>query len=332
MIEAKFWHPVATVDSVADQPHAARLLGKDLVLWRDEAGEAHAWADQCPHRGARLSMGRVTGSVLECPYHGWQFDASAQLIKLPALPEFTPTTAHRAQAYSVCEQYGLIWVRLQDNDGATSSAPPIFAAEAQAQLRKVTAGPYEVATSAPRIVENFLDLAHFGFVHEHWLGAREAAAIADYQVESTATGIMACGCRAWQPQSSIHAQAGAMVEYTYEVNAPFTSILTKMPEQGSVAINDFRESIALFICPIDAEFSRVWFRIAMNDFASSDSELISFQDTIFSQDKPILESQRPKRLPLDPRAELHSAADKSSAAYRRALRKWGISFGVLTNA
>ncbi len=342
MIERELWHPVATVDSVADRPSAVQLLQQDLVLWRDGIGHVHAWIDQCPHRGSRLSMGRVVGAVLECPYHGWQFDANAQLINVPALPEFTPPAAHRVRAFDVCEQYGLIWVRLQaaadrasvdvtvdpTSLAAQRAEPPLFAAESELRLRKVSVGPYDVATSAPRIVENFLDLAHFGFVHEHWLGARAEPAIADYQIESTASGFVARGCRAWQPQSSIHAQSGAMVEYTYEVNAPFTAILTKIPDQGSVAISEFRESIALFVCPVEPEQSRIWFRLAMNDFVSPDSELASFQDTIFNQDKPILESQRPKCLPLDPGAELHSAADKSSAAYRRLLRQWGIRFGV----
>ena len=54
----------------------------------------------------------------------------------------------------------------------------------------------------------------------------------------------------------------------------------------------------------------------------------AFQDAIFGQDRPVLESQRPRRLPLDPRAELHCAADRASAAYRRHLRATGIAFGT----
>ena len=56
---------------------------------------------------------------------------------------------------------------------------------------------------------------------------------------------------------------------------------------------------------------------------------IDFQDTIFGQDRPVLESQRPKRLPLAPDAEVHSAADRISSAYRRYLRDSGITFGVI---
>ena len=89
MIEHTLWHPVALSADVADKPVAAQLLEQALVLWRDAQGAVHAWADKCPHRGAKLSLGRVVHgalgnanssgnaaqSVLECAYHGWQFGA-----------------------------------------------------------------------------------------------------------------------------------------------------------------------------------------------------------------------------------------------------------------
>ncbi len=79
---------------------------------------------------------------------------------------------------------------------------------------------------------------------------------------------------------------------------------------------------------MEPERCRVWFRLAMADFERDDAQLRAFQDTIFLQDKPVLESQRPRSLPLDLRAELHTAADKASSFYRRHLRARGITFGV----
>jgi len=154
----------------------------------------------------------------------------------------------------------------------------------------------------------------------------------------------------------VHAQGGADVDYSYEVNAPYTAVLTKLPlrapetpsaspPQGdvgrlkngpaasaaSVALADFRESIALFICPLTSETSRVWFRLAMTDFESPDTTLQTFQHTIFKQDQPVLESQSPKCLPISghaPVQELHGAADRSAMAYRRFLRERGITYGT----
>ena len=332
MIEASLFHPVALVDELGERPLPVQLLGHELVLWRDSRGDVHAADDRCPHRGAALSLGRVQGDTLECAYHGWRFDGRGQCVAVPALPGFTPPAGHRACTHSVRLAFGLVWVALEAD--VPADAPdrlPHFAAEQDAHLRKLCCGPYDVATSAPRIVENFLDMSHFGFVHEGLLGAREFTAMAPHAVEATANGFRATGCRAWQPQSSLHATGGAIVEYTYEVNAPYSCVLTKVPDAASVARADFRESIALFVCPLTVERSRVWFRLAMNDFETSDATLRAFQDKIFMQDRPVLESQRPHALPIlagTSVTELHSAADKSSAAYRRYLIERGITFGV----
>lgn len=328
MVESTLWHPVALCGDVAQSPLAVQLLEQPVVLWRDGLGAVQAFADQCPHRGARLSLGRVTSEGrLECPYHGWQFAASGQCTQVPALPAFVPPPTHCARHFEARESYGLVWVRMV-GDGDTHASPPAFQAEDDARLRKLNCGPYDVATSAPRIIENFLDMSHFGFVHEGWLGSREATAIDDYRVDPTATGLLATGCKAWQPQSNLHSTAPAQVEYTYEVTAPYAAVLTKVPEAGTTTVDGWRESIALFICPVTPVSSRVWFRLAVADFESPDAKLQAFQHTIFTQDQPVLESQRPQRLPLDLRAELHTPADRASSAYRRFLRQAGITFGV----
>ena len=328
---AALWHPVVLAADLQSKPYAAHLLGQNVVVWRDLNGQAHAWADQCPHRGARLSLGRVCEGRLECPYHGWQFEGSGRCVHVPALPGFTPPAGHSAQVFEVQECYGLVWVRLNTRPKDVASAAfalPAFGAETDTRLRKINCGPYDVATSAPRIVENFLDMSHFSFVHAGWLGDRASPSIEDYQVELTATGLLATGCKAWQPQSNLHSTEPALVEYSYEVTAPYAAVLTKIPEAGKTAIDGWRESIALFICPMTPESSRVWFRLAVADFDSTEVKFQEFQHTIFTQDQPVLESQKPKCLPLDLQAEAHTAADKASSMYRRFLKNSAIEFGT----
>jgi phenylpropionate dioxygenase-like ring-hydroxylating dioxygenase large terminal subunit len=324
MVERELWHPVIAVDALPlGAPLAVRLLGDDIVLWRDVHGAPHAWADRCPHRGTKLSLGRLLpdGSGLECPYHGWQFDRSGQCVVIPALPAFKPPPTHHACAFEAREAYGLLWARM--STGAANAPLPSFAAEDDASLRKLTGGPYVVEASAPRIVENFLDMAHFGFVHEGWLGDRAHASVADYVIEPTATGFVATDCSAWQPRANRLAEEGSIVRYRYELVSPFSAVLTKLPEvQGGA-----QDEIALFVLPQEPERSVVWFRFATADHTSSDAELRAFQETIFGQDKPILESQSPKRLPLSG-GEVHCAADRASAAYRRFLIDRHITFGT----
>jgi phenylpropionate dioxygenase-like ring-hydroxylating dioxygenase large terminal subunit len=344
--ESKVWHPVATAASVeASRVHGTILLGQPIVVWRAASGMLHAWADQCPHRGAALSLGCVKGERLQCGYHGWEFGGASRACEFaPSQPGKVPLAQIRA-AYDVQEAYGMIWVRLSSSE---SEVPP-FPEFAHPHLRKIFCGPYDVETSAPRIVENFLDMAHFGFIHPNILGDAAHAEVPDYEVraldsgqsnantsrsprapftEGKATqsaGVIATRCFAYQPKSNATISGGSMVEYTYRVPAPYTSILTKIP----TAQNGFEEAIALFAQPITEETSRVWFVLAMTDFSSPEATLQQFQDTIFAQDKPIVESQTPKRLPLDLRAEAHGAADKMSSAYRRYLASQHISFGVI---
>ncbi|MBX3606549.1 MAG: aromatic ring-hydroxylating dioxygenase subunit alpha [Piscinibacter sp.] len=316
--EARHAHPVVAAPDLGAAPLAVRLLGEDWVLWRDAAGAPRAAPDRCPHRGTRLSLGRVCDGQLECPYHGWRFDAAGRCVAIPALPGFQPPASHALAVQPLHEAHGLLWLQ---PDGGAPRLPP-FAGGMLDHLRQLTVGPYDVATSAPRIVENFLDLAHFGFVHEGWLGDRAHAALADYRVEGSADGFVATGCTAWQPQSNRLSTEGSWVRYRYELVAPYAAVLVKLPEQQ----DGYRDEIALFVCPADEEASRVWFRMAVTDHNSSDAELRAFQHTIFTQDQPVLESQRPRRLPLT--GEVHCAADRSSAAYRRYLRENAITFGV----
>lgn len=321
------WHPVALSQAVpAGTVVASSLLGTDLALWRSRDGTLHAWEDRCPHRGTRFSIGSVRDDGLQCAYHAWQFAPSGQCIAVPAMPRLKPSASLCARAFGVAERYGLVWVCL----GSPAADVLPFPEYADARLNKVVCGPYEVATSGPRIVENFLDMAHFPFVHTGILGAPERTEVRDYQVEAWddgdgGSGLLATGCFFWQPQTNSLAHGGSEVEYTYRVVRPLTAILTKVPE----AQQGFREAISLHVQPLSEESSRVWIILALTNFIQSESELRAFQDRIFLQDKPIIENQVPKRLPLVAGAELSLACDRMSVAYRKYLSGRGMHYGVI---
>jgi len=116
-----------------------------------------------------------------------------------------------------------------------------------------------------------------------------------------------------------------MVEYTYRVVRPLAAILTKLPQRRDGRI----EAIGLFVQPQDEEHCQAWIVLAMTNDVSSDQELRAFQDRIFLQDLEILESQRPKKVPLEPGVEVPQRADRLSAAYRRMLKRAGLRYGVL---
>lgn len=341
-LEHTLWHPVLALDDLQTSPVSVTLLGQPLVLWRDGEGQAHAWTDRCPHRGARLSLGQVveTGCGLRqlaCPYHGWEFAPGGRCVHVPARPDWSPPPSHATRAHDVQEVHGLLWVRLiaPAADAALPvelTQPPRFEPAAQAGWRSVVCGPYSVATSAPRLVENFLDMSHFGFVHRGSLGDAEHAQVDVGHVEETATGVHARHCRAWQPQGYADAEGGQFVAYHYAVLGPYAASLQK----ESVVPDGPHNAIALFINPVHAEACTAWFVMSTRNDPSTDESLRAFQDAVFAQDRPVVESQTPVRLPIhaggsrdtDCVPELHGPADRLSAAYRRCLVRWGVTVGV----
>src|SRR5215471_9055306 len=107
----RMWFPVARSGDVASAPVEAELLGERLVVFRPGPDVAAPVAtDRCPHRGARLSLGRVAGNVLECPYHGWQWSPDGRCALVPSQPGAHPN-AHMTVWLSQ-ERYGLVWACL----------------------------------------------------------------------------------------------------------------------------------------------------------------------------------------------------------------------------
>ncbi|MDP3835567.1 MAG: aromatic ring-hydroxylating dioxygenase subunit alpha [Hydrogenophaga sp.] len=340
MIEQQLWHPVIASHQVREAPVACALLGQPLVLWREHAHDGdrvHAWADQCPHRGARLSLGRVLiglhGARLECPYHGWQFGGAGRCQHVPAAPDFVPPPAHCTTVFEAQERHGLVWVRLRPPAAqplaAGLSEPPAFAPGDDPAWRTVLCGPYELNTGAPRLVENFLDLSHFGFVHEGWLGERGHAQVQTGTVEEgvDGAGLVVRDARAWQPRAYAGADEGAWIAYRYEVPHPFAAVL----RQDATAGDPVSNAIALVIRPDGHELCTAWFVMATQGDTSTDQELIAFQDAVFAQDRPVVESQTPRALPIGrsaPVTEVHGPADRVSSAYRRYLNRLGIALGT----
>ena len=81
-----FWYPMTSTVELTDQPLKVRALGQDFVVYRDTQGKAHCLANTCTHRGGSLAGGKVKGDCIQCPYHGWQFDAAGRCVDIPGSP------------------------------------------------------------------------------------------------------------------------------------------------------------------------------------------------------------------------------------------------------
>lgn len=220
-------------------------------------------------------------------------------------------------------QYGYVWTTFGQNP------KPLFKLDNydEQDRRNIHAATFGVNVSAPRAVENFLDMAHFAFVHTGYLGEEPHTEIPDYEIEldEEVDEIIARDCRSLRSQRS-EGQSGAVeVSYVYRIMQPFLTLLTM-----ASAVDPSREdTIALFVQPVDEDNVNAHMLLSVIDSTNDDSAVRRFQQIVFGQDKPILENQFPKRMPLDPRAETPIRADKMGVAYRRWLRKKQITYGVI---
>ena len=219
--------------------------------------------------------------------------------------------------------YGYVWTSLGTPSAGIFPIPEY----AEADRRKLNAATFGVNVSAPRAIENFLDMGHFPYVHTDILGVEPHTEVKEYDVEISVDRdeIVATRCRFFQPMASIASDGGADVEYIYRVPHPYCSVLYK-----SSPLDETRmDVIAVFLQPLGEERIRAHMLLCVLDDTNADKIIKRFQQTIFGQDKPILENQFPKRLPLDPRAETPIRADKSAIAYRRWLSQKGLTYGVI---
>lgn len=196
----------------------------------------------------------------------------------------------------------------------------------EADRRWVYCGAVHVRASGLRLIENFLDLAHFPYVHTDILGIEEKPEVAKYEVEQRrdVDELWATKCEFFQPKAAATAGEGQISKYMYRVTSPFNVMLYKTappaPKRWDV--------IALFVQPLDETESVAHPFMLLIDETSSDAELIQFQQMIFLQDKIVLENQRPLTLPLQPGRETPTRADLSSVLYRRWLKEKALIFGT----
>jgi phenylpropionate dioxygenase-like ring-hydroxylating dioxygenase large terminal subunit len=313
------WHPVASVRQLEQQAVlGVRLLGEDLVIWRSE-GVHHAWRDLCIHRGSRLSLGRMEGRCLVCPYHGWTYDETGRCVRIPAHPEQKPPARAMVTQYRIVERYGLLWVSLGEPGG---EVPP-FPEWDDERMGKAVCGPFaHVRAHGPRLIENFLDAAHFPFVHGGVLGDPGRAELGQYEARITDRGVESDPVRIFQPDP--YGGAAGDVTYTYHAYRPLTAHFTKHMPQAT-------NGLLLALTPHDVLDTTAWFVVATSalcDDAALEREYTPRIGEIFEQDRAIVESQRPELLPLDLQSELHLRSDRVAIAYRQWLRALGVRFGV----
>jgi nitrite reductase/ring-hydroxylating ferredoxin subunit len=169
----RFWHPVSRASSLKDLPVAIRILGEDLVLFRDRRGSIGLLERHCCHRGASLEFGVIEEQGLRCCYHGWLFDVDGTILEMPnEVPGRYRGQLHHG-AYPIHEFEGVVFAYM----GPPDKIPPF------PMLDTFDVAGYELGTGEPvgisnikpcnwlQIMDNVVDPVHEAFLHARSGGA-----------------------------------------------------------------------------------------------------------------------------------------------------------------
>jgi phenylpropionate dioxygenase-like ring-hydroxylating dioxygenase large terminal subunit len=183
----KFWYAIAPLDRLGDGPLPFRLMGEEIVLFLDSDGEPAALQDRCIHRTAKLSLGRCAAGHIECGYHGWTYDRSGKLVRIPQFDADTPVPLRSVTSYRCVARYGYAWVALDE------PVQPIFdiPEDGMPRYRRIFQFYQRWNTAPLRFMENSFDNAHFSFVHRGTFGLTAQPKPHKYEIQETDYGFYA---------------------------------------------------------------------------------------------------------------------------------------------
>ncbi|TVY11362.1 aromatic ring-hydroxylating oxygenase subunit alpha [Paenibacillus cremeus] len=317
LVLAQYWYPVAIAEEIKDKPVSATLLDVNLVCYRSR-GQVIVARDLCFHRGAPLSKGWVEKDEIVCPYHGFRYNCEGVCTAVPAHPDSKISPKLKLTIYPSVERFGLIWTSL----AGTEVNLPDFPGWDDPEYLNVLPPSFDIAGSAGRQMEGFLDVSHFAFVHTETFGDRNNTEVPQYKVSREGPTLLA---DYWSTVSNYGkgqenpAPEGFMWLRAFRVFAPFAASLTvHFP-------NDGRLMILNCASPVSARSTRLFCPISRNfDKSVPVEDTIKFNLQVFQEDCEMVEAQTPEDLPLDLTAEAHIPADRTSIAYRQLLMELGL--------
>ncbi|MFY0565160.1 Rieske 2Fe-2S domain-containing protein [Archangium lansingense] len=304
-----YWYPVAFSHELKERPLAARLLGRELVVWRVGSGVA-VTQRYCAHRGADLCAGEVSAEGLRCAFHGWTYGQDGRCVRVPSQPG-APIPARAALAsFRAVERYGLVWICL---DASSQEALPEWPELESGKVATVALPRLDWEVSAGRLMEIILDVTHLSWVHKGTFGNPEQQEVLSYEVARLPGGL--------RTQITYPALSPALegapprvdkTTLTYDVTLPFAVRLSFKPTLF------FQHTVYAIASPWSEEKAQCFY------FSSYHPAIKQFPDifvkselAILEQDRLIAEGQRPKAHPLDFSGEVHVKADRLPIEYRR---------------
>lgn len=274
------------------KPLGVQRLGHRLVLWRTADGVLHCTSDVCPHRGAALSLGKLEGDCIACPFHGFTFDASGRCTQVPAHPKMKIPSKLSVRSWAVREAHDLVWLFNGEPEDAPDTVP-FFDLHGWSWAGSQFTAVWN--THYTRAIENQLDFSHLAFVHATTIGR-----YAEKQVDTLETEV-----------------EGDL----FRVTGQGTQLEVLGPNIWRLKLSDKLHQFLAFV-PIDEEHTLFYVRAYQRIVTVPGFDALvglSMRLTnpfVLRQDQAVVESQRPLVSALT-NGELYVASDKPIVAFLR---------------
>ncbi|RBP64922.1 phenylpropionate dioxygenase-like ring-hydroxylating dioxygenase large terminal subunit [Brevibacterium sanguinis] len=301
------WFPVARIADL-DKPQTAVLLGENLVIYRDRAGDVAVMARRCPHRGGDLSIGEVHENSIACSYHGWEFATNGgACVRIPSIPDQTkiPPKA-KIKTYPAVLRYGHVWTVLEDPITEMYDLPEWR----QTEFEWLAGEPMDSHAGVGITIENFRDVAHFPFVHKVSMGPTPEVV---EPLDVRRDGIDVWMERPLDAGSGEWAGDGDCMMYYHCVAPGLASITYDYERYG-------KRIVAGFPSPVAYDRVKIFWGVAneVGFTGTSLEENLRLETMVYHEDLPIVENIEPREIPWDHEYQEFSVpADVFTLNYRR---------------
>lgn len=291
------WYAILDSAEVGrSKPFGFMRFGIDLVAWRKQNGQLVVMRDLCPHRGAKLSIGRIIDQCkIECPFHGFEFQDSGACTLVPETGKSAENL--KVQTFNVVEAHGFVWMWVGSTPAPTSEVHWFSDITEYAQSQMTAVWPAHIS----RCIENQLDYAHLPFVHKSTIGAHfDPSVEVDFQLDDNRIKFSPTG--------------RAFIEFIFPniwrnyISKDFQITLAFAPVSDEETKFYLRTHFNFMKVPILKEFLGFLFNLS-NSY-------------ILNQDRRVVLSQRPKSSRHeDTENEKLYPSDKAIAHFRRLLKE-----------
>ena len=313
----EYWYPIAYSHDVGTAPRRARVLGDDFVVWRATSeAPVSAAVDECPHRSARLSQGWLSAGQLTCPYHGWEFDGSGACTRIPQNDPDVPIPPRaRLMSTLVEERYGLVWIC----PGMPRTSLPVLPELEDPGYTLIHEMMEVWNASAPRVIDNALDVSHLSFVHRDSIGVSGSPRLRDLTVARDGDGLRMSVSYLSRVTEQQRANTGITTEFTTRTTR--AQLVQPFVFRGVLEYeNGLRHVLYKTCTPVDDTHTLFCQFVARNDAPdpAKQAGVVAVDRQVQDEDRALLEGIRPE-FPLQLQTEMHTRSDRMTVEYRKIL-------------